>query len=261
MAQQIPSTISSEPLGTTTRRRRHSWSILVVTTAGGDNDGDGSNFMKYKSSIIHHRKTISFDTTPLLRYHLAHQCLDPAIASNNSSNNPCLTKPECFQQNAMATRSSMSPSFASFPPNNNNIGNQAVDHYSIDITRRIPQRAIRVERDYTRGDGITQFSTAYPPQLAGKITIEQFQHTIQGINKLLMDAERVSWLTVFDNIMEILTIYTWPIFFSNHYQRCIRRVLQFIESENENLYHQHGLSISNPVRFAFLFLEFKVYDD
>lgn len=100
---------------------------------------------------------------------------DPAIASNNSSNNPCLTKPECIQQNAMATRSSMSPSFASFPPNNNNndnnnIGNQAVDHYSIDITRRIPQRAIRVERDYTRGDGITQFSTAYPPQLAGKVT-------------------------------------------------------------------------------------------
>lgn len=34
-----------------------------------------------------------------------------------------------------------------------------------------------------------------------------------------MDAERVSWLTVFDNIMEILTIYTWPILFSNHYQR------------------------------------------
>ncbi|CDS05089.1 hypothetical protein LRAMOSA07618 [Lichtheimia ramosa] len=166
----------------------------------------------------------------------------------------------------MATRSSMSPTFTSFPSSNNNnndntIGNQAVEHCSIDITRRIPQRAIRVERDYSRGDGITQFSTAYPPQLAGKITIEQFQHTIQSINKLLMDAERVSWLTVFDNIMEILTIYTWPILFSNHYQRCIRRVLQFIESENENLYHQHGLSISNPVRFAFLFLEFKVYDD
>lgn len=77
----------------------------------------------------------------------------------------------------MATRSSMSPTFTSFPSSNNNnndntIGNQAVEHCSIDITRRIPQRAIRVERDYSRGDGITQFSTAYPPQLAGKVTKE-----------------------------------------------------------------------------------------
>ena len=32
------------------------------------------------------------------------------------------------------------------------------------------------------------------------------------------NAERLS-NNVFDNVMEILTIYLWPIFFSTHYQR------------------------------------------
>lgn len=32
-------------------------------------------------------------------------------------------------------------------------------------------------------------------------------------------ADRLSWRVVFENIMETLSIYLWPIFFSTHYQR------------------------------------------
>ncbi|KAI9494953.1 Golgin subfamily A member 7/ERF4 family-domain-containing protein [Zychaea mexicana] len=166
----------------------------------------------------------------------------------NISNNT-----ECNNHNAMATRSSM-------PPTSSPERHDSVDHQVIDISRRVPDKAIRVDRDYSRGDGITRFATDYPPLLAGRISSEQFQHTIDGINRLLEEAERVSWNAVFDNVMECLTIYTWPIFFSTHYQRCIRRLLAFIQSENESLYHQHDVSISNPIRCACLFLELKVYD-
>ncbi|KAI8146557.1 Golgin subfamily A member 7/ERF4 family-domain-containing protein [Fennellomyces sp. T-0311] len=145
----------------------------------------------------------------------------------------------------MATRSSMPPAVSE---------HDSVNHQTIEISRRVPDKSIRVDRDYSRGDGITRFSTDYPPLLAGRITPEQFQHTIDGINQLLEDAERVSWNAVFDNVMECITIYTWPILFSTHYQRCIRRLLDFIQHENEILYHQHGVSISNPVRCAYLFV-------
>ncbi|KAI7849590.1 hypothetical protein BDC45DRAFT_448459, partial [Circinella umbellata] len=74
----------------------------------------------------------------------------------------------------------------------------------------------------------------------------------------LEEAEQVSWKVVFDNVMECLTIYTWPILFSTHYQLCIRRLLKFIETENETLYHQHGISISNPIRCAYLFVSNKL---
>lgn len=73
MVQQIPSTLSSGPLATTTRRR-YSWSTLVVT---GNHDG-GSKFIKQpnSNSNIRHRKALSLDATLLLRYHLSHGCLD-----------------------------------------------------------------------------------------------------------------------------------------------------------------------------------------
>jgi hypothetical protein len=32
-------------------------------------------------------------------------------------------------------------------------------------------------------------------------------------------ADRLSWKVIFENIMETLTIYLWPILFSTHYQR------------------------------------------
>lgn len=73
MVQQIPSTLSSEPLATTTRRR-YSSSTVVVT---GNHDG-GSKFIKQpnSNSSIRHRKALSLDATLLLRYHLSHGCLD-----------------------------------------------------------------------------------------------------------------------------------------------------------------------------------------
>ncbi|KAH8552477.1 hypothetical protein BGW37DRAFT_424060 [Umbelopsis sp. PMI_123] len=67
------------------------------------------------------------------------------------------------------------------------------------------------------------------------------------------DAERLS-NNVFDNVMEILTIYLWPLFFSTHYQRCIKRLISFIDDENKNVYNKHGLVIANPIKSAFLFV-------
>lgn len=67
-------------------------------------------------------------------------------------------------------------------------------------------------------------------------------------------ADRLSWKIVLENIMETLTIYVWPIFFSTHYQRTVKKLLSFIEAENTNIYYPHSLSISDPVKAAFLFV-------
>ncbi|KAI7904798.1 uncharacterized protein BX663DRAFT_431195 [Cokeromyces recurvatus] len=67
-------------------------------------------------------------------------------------------------------------------------------------------------------------------------------------------ADRLTWHVVLENIIEILTIYIWPIFFSTHYQRVIKQLLAFIETENTTIYYPQSLSISNPVKSAFLFV-------
>lgn len=71
---------------------------------------------------------------------------------------PLSSGTECDTQNAMVTR----------PAN----PSEQVNHQAIDLTRRVADRAIRVERDYSKGDGITRFSIDYPPQLTGKVVEE-----------------------------------------------------------------------------------------
>ncbi|CAO3689473.1 unnamed protein product [Umbelopsis vinacea] len=129
-------------------------------------------------------------------------------------------------------------------------------HYSIYDSMAQTNTFIRIERDYSLGDGITKFSLEYPPELEGKITEDQLRHTVTTINDIMHNAERLS-NNVFDNVMEILTIYLWPIFFSTHYQRAIKRLLRFIDDENKNIYSKQGLIIANPIKSAFLFLELR----
>ncbi|KAG2173113.1 hypothetical protein INT43_004486 [Umbelopsis isabellina] len=114
---------------------------------------------------------------------------------------------------------------------------------------------IRVERDYSKGDGITKFVLDYPSELEGRITESQLRHTVTTINDILYNAERLS-NNVFDNVMEIITIYLWPVVFSTNYQRCVKRLMQFIDDENANVYNKQGLTIANPVRNAFLFVSY-----
>jgi hypothetical protein len=44
-------------------------------------------------------------------------------------------------------------------------------HEIISIQSRVPVKSIRVERDYSLGDGITRFSTQYPVELEGKVKV------------------------------------------------------------------------------------------
>ncbi|KAI8330498.1 Golgin subfamily A member 7/ERF4 family-domain-containing protein [Chlamydoabsidia padenii] len=147
-----------------------------------------------------------------------------------------------------------STAIKSFPLNN------TMAHTSIDLTRQVSSKAIRIERDYSKGDGITKFCTDLPTSLEGKITSDQFKHTITTINAMLESAERLSWSGVFYNMMEILTIYIWPLFFSSHYHKTIHKLLHFIDQENTQVYQKQRLSICNPVKTAFLFIEIQIFD-
>ncbi|KAG1173719.1 hypothetical protein G6F70_005635 [Rhizopus microsporus] len=109
------------------------------------------------------------------------------------------------------------------------------EHEVISIKNRVPIKSIRIERDYSLGDGITRFYTNYPEDLQGRITPEQFKHTIEEVNRMMDYADRLSWKVILENIMETLTIYLWPVLFSTHYQRAIDRLHTFIDSENQNL--------------------------
>jgi hypothetical protein len=43
-------------------------------------------------------------------------------------------------------------------------------HQVIDISTRVPTKSIRIERNYSLGDGITRFNTEYPIELTGRVS-------------------------------------------------------------------------------------------
>ena len=52
----------------------------------------------------------------------------------------------------------------------NNKSKDGSEHESISIKNRVPIKSIRIERDYTLGDGITRFYTEYPKDLEGRVS-------------------------------------------------------------------------------------------
>ncbi|KAI7881447.1 hypothetical protein K492DRAFT_177050 [Lichtheimia hyalospora FSU 10163] len=117
------------------------------------------------------------------------------MSSNNNNNNNMSSSRSSFsltthkntpsgindigQQNAMATRSHPTPPLQplSPPPPTARISEdysrrtsrQSIHATMIDMHRPWPTRAIRIERDYSRGDGVTRFSTEFPIELDGKV--------------------------------------------------------------------------------------------
>ncbi|KAI8098709.1 Golgin subfamily A member 7/ERF4 family-domain-containing protein [Halteromyces radiatus] len=207
----------------------------------------------------HHQPTVSLDSSDSFVQQINHHkkryslsdTLTPLDGFNTNEGSTidvtdCSDKQQHQQRHAMATTTTTTVTKSTGLTNKS--------HTSIDITHQVPTKTVRIERDYSKGDGITQFCTELPLALEGKITSEQFSHTINTINALLNSAERLTWSGVFYNMMEIATIYLWPIFFNSHYQKTIHKLLKFIEQENHQVYHQQRLSIRNPVKTAFLFV-------
>ncbi|KAI8987340.1 hypothetical protein BDF20DRAFT_832284 [Mycotypha africana] len=55
--------------------------------------------------------------------------------------------------------------------NSENSGQEQHATVVIPINERVPTKSIRIERDYTLGDGITRFHTTYPTELNGKMSL------------------------------------------------------------------------------------------
>lgn len=55
---------------------------------------------------------------------------------------------------------------------------------TIDIKQRVPVKSIRVERDYSLGDGITRFRTEYPVELDGKVKKKNDNKEMNVVNNL-----------------------------------------------------------------------------
>jgi len=120
-----------------------------------------------------------------------------------------------------------------------------------------PREIIRVERDYSGGE-IVQFSSTYPLEFEGRITLTQFLESINALNEILISAHSL-WHSVFDNCIEIFSLQLSRLFFSTHYEREMNRLHRHMDDLNHRLFNPVGLNILWPRNVGFLFLEIEYY--
>ncbi|KAF9154981.1 hypothetical protein BGX20_004552 [Mortierella sp. AD010] len=109
------------------------------------------------------------------------------------------------------------------------------------------------------GDEATRFECEqFPQEFIDRVTRQQFKGTVEGINKCMEDAEE-SLLNCVDTVLDCLTAYTAKHCFGTHYQRAMRRMVEFIDQENRNLYHPARMHLRDPQKVGMIYLEFEIF--
>lgn len=113
-----------------------------------------------------------------------------------------------------------------------------------DASRR--NAKVFVERDYSRGTSC-RFQTNFPPELDGKIEQSQFEQTVNHINGIFDEAERVGPRTYLEGCMGCVTAYLIFLCIHTKYNKCLKRLAEYINEQNQNVFIPRGLMITNPM--------------
>lgn len=121
-----------------------------------------------------------------------------------------------------------------------------------------PREIVRVERDYTGGEAVTQFAPIWPLELEGRITPTQFLSSINEINEILISAHSIKH-AFFDNAMEVLTLGLSNLVMASWYEKEMSKLQTLFQSLNAEIYNPAGLNLLWPRSVGFLFLEIEYY--
>ncbi|CDU25363.1 uncharacterized protein SPSC_05197 [Sporisorium scitamineum] len=121
----------------------------------------------------------------------------------------------------------------------------------------LPKEIVRIERDYSSGE-LPQFHSSFPLELEGRISPTTFSELINDINTLLIKAHNPT-KTWIDNTFAISTFYLSTLLVGSHYRRTMRELEELIARSNRETLNPVGLSLVDPHKSAFLFIELEYY--
>lgn len=136
------------------------------------------------------------------------------------------------------------------------------------------EKTIRVDRDYSLGM-TPRFDPVRPPVFAGILKRSEFYDFVTAVNNDFEEAERFGYAflrvlgvlrrphlrrcrSCCETILECLTCYVWPLFFSMQYRSKMRQMEHRLRCFNER-YMERGIQVKNPLTNGCLFLEFVVH--
>ncbi|KTF93797.1 hypothetical protein cypCar_00049116 [Cyprinus carpio] len=91
-------------------------------------------------------------------------------------------------------------------------------HSLQDLRQAAVASKVFVQRDYTSGT-ICKFQTKFPAELESRIDKQQFEETIQTLNNLYAEAEKLGGRSYLEGCLACLTAYTIFLCMETHYEK------------------------------------------
>ncbi|KAI1280712.1 Golgin subfamily A member 7 [Halotydeus destructor] len=113
------------------------------------------------------------------------------------------------------------------------------------VTTPLNRKRIYLQRDYTEGTSV-RFQNIFPQELIGQIETDKFLYTVNTINSIFRDAEKMSARTFVESCCACFTAYLLYCCFDSYYDRCLRKLSAFIDEQNELVWRPRGLQLTDP---------------
>ncbi|KAG7465145.1 hypothetical protein MATL_G00173220 [Megalops atlanticus] len=143
----------------------------------------------------------------------------------------------------------------------NTASNRVETHNLQDIREQAATAAKAfIQRDYTNGTAC-QFQTKFPSELETRIDKQQFEETVQTLNNLYAEAEKLGAQTYLEGCVAFLTAYTISMCMETHYEGVLKKIAKYIQEQNDTIYAPRGLRLTDPIERGLRVIEITIFKD
>lgn len=121
-------------------------------------------------------------------------------------------------------------------------------------------KKVFIQRDYTHGTAV-RFQTTFPNELEGYIDPESFQYLVNNVNLMYGQGEKMSGRTFCESCCACLTAYCLYLCIESYYDKCARKVGDFIAEQNDLRWKRRGLLVTDPLERGLRVIEITIFLD
>ncbi|KAM6927941.1 golgin subfamily A member 7-like [Xenentodon cancila] len=133
-------------------------------------------------------------------------------------------------------------------------------HSLQDLQQPAVSSKVFIQRDYSSGT-VCRFQTKFPSELESKIDKQQFEETIQSLNNLYAEAEKLGGKSYLEGCLACLTAYTIFLCMETHYEKVLKKIARYIKDQNEKIYAPRGLLLTDPIERGLRVVEFTIFEE
>uniref|UniRef100_A0A8C5E9V6 Golgin subfamily A member 7 n=1 Tax=Gouania willdenowi TaxID=441366 RepID=A0A8C5E9V6_GOUWI len=119
-------------------------------------------------------------------------------------------------------------------------------HSLQDLHQPTASSKVFVQRDYSSGTHC-RFLTKFPSELDSRLDKQQFEETVQTLNNLYAEAEKLGGKSYLEGCLACLTAYTIFLCMETHYEKVLKKIAKYIKDQNEKIYAPRGLLLTDPI--------------